>query len=253
MNSTQSGARRNERSKSRVQSVERACRLLQILTESASQEHTVLDLARAADIDRTVAYRVLRTLVDNGLAAERHGKYAIGPRAATLSLAYVEQTRLRQVALPYAVDLDAGLGDTPWIVSLAIPALDCAILVERLWKANAPLSTLLDLGTRLSLEGTAIGRCFLAYGAAVLPDAAACTPELKARLEDIRAADGIEYSSNEVRVGISALASIIRTSSGSPIGAICVSGADLEPQLSRDSDVAKKLSRTVQAISRVLR
>src|SRR5579875_936862 len=125
-------ARGSGQPKSRVQSVSRACQLLQALGEDSPGERTVLDLARATGMDRTIAYRLLRTLADNGLASERGGRYAIGARAATLSLAYIEHTGLRQAALPYAVDLHAELGDTPWIVSLAIPALDCAILVERL-------------------------------------------------------------------------------------------------------------------------
>jgi hypothetical protein len=37
------------------------------------------------------------------------------------------------------------------------------------------------------------------------------------------------------------------------VGAICVSGSDIEPVLSRDSAVAQRLARTASSISRALR
>jgi DNA-binding IclR family transcriptional regulator len=72
-------------------------------------------------------------------------------------------------------------------------------------------------------------------------------------LEDIRAAGGIEFSTNEVRPGISALASIIHNRRGTAVGAIAVSGADLGAELSRESAVAGKLARTASSIAHALR
>jgi IclR family acetate operon transcriptional repressor len=240
------------RSRSRVQSVSRACELLRLLETEAVEDASVLGLAKASGLDRTVTYRLLRTLVDNGLASETGGRYAVGAHAATLSLAYIEQTGLRQAALPYAVELHTTLADTPWIVSLAVPAVDCAILIERLWTSKAPLSTLIDLGTRLSLPRSSIGRCFLAYGVGLTPDLAR-DEDLAARLADIRAAGGVEYSFGEVRPGIGALACVIQNRHGDVVGAICVSGSDIEPVLSRHSAVAQRLARTASSISRALR
>ncbi len=237
-------------SRSRVQSVSRASELLRILANEHENEYTALALARITGLDRTVVYRLLRTLADDGLVAEHGGAFSIGPGAATLSLAYIDRNGLRRAALPYAVELHTELMDTPWIVSLAIPAVDCAILIERLWKPRAPLTTLIDLGTRLSLERSAIGRCFLASGAAQTRE---LDGALEARLDEIRTAGGIEWSQNEVRPGIAAVACTVSTPRGTPIGAICVSGPDLEDELSRESKVAMRLARTAASISAALR
>jgi DNA-binding IclR family transcriptional regulator len=235
-------------SRSRVQSVSRACELLRVL-ETGERSYTALALARATGLDRTVVYRLLRTLADDGLVVEEDGSFGLGPGAATLSLAYIDRNGLRRAGLPYAVELHTELIDTPWIVTLAIPARDCAILIERLWKPSAPLAALIDLGTRLPLERSAIGRCFLAYGAA---ETSTVDSALAARLEEVRAAGGIEHSRHEIRPGIAAVACIVRTPRGTPVGAVCVSGTELDDQLSRDSDVAIRLARTAASISAAL-
>lgn len=242
----------SRQSRSRVQSVSRACELLRLLETMPVEDASVVTLARISGLDRTVVYRLLRTLVDNGMVSESGGRYAVGARAATLSLAYVDQFGLRQAALPYAVELHTTLVDTPWIVSLAVPAADCAILIERLWTPKAPLSTLIDLGTRLSLPRSSIGRCFLAYGVGLTPELAA-NAELSQRLADIRAGHGVEYSFGEIRPGIGALASIVLDRQGVPVGAVCVSGSDIQPVLSRDSTLAQRLVRTAASIGQALR
>src|SRR4051794_22424863 len=88
----------------RVQSVDRACLLLNALAADPMRPQSALDLARATGLNRTVAHRLLRTLTENDLVSEAGGRYSIGSAAAVMSLAYVERLGLRQAALPYAVE-----------------------------------------------------------------------------------------------------------------------------------------------------
>ena len=61
-------------SRSRVQSVSRACELLRVL-ETGERSYTALALARETGLDRTVVYRLLRTLADEGrLVRARAGR-----------------------------------------------------------------------------------------------------------------------------------------------------------------------------------
>jgi IclR family transcriptional regulator, acetate operon repressor len=235
----------------RVQSVDRACLLLNALAAEPMRPQSALELARATGLNRTVAHRLLRTLAQNDLVAEAGGRYSIGSAAAVMSLAYVERLGLRQAALPYAVELHTSIDDSPWLVSLAIPATDCAILIDRFWKPQVPLASLLDLGTRLSLPGSAIGRTFLAYGHGGTPERD--TDEaLQRRLAAVREAGGVEWSADEIRPGLSAIAAAIRNRNGVPVGAVSISGPDLGPHLSYESELAQRVLGTAQSISRVL-
>jgi DNA-binding IclR family transcriptional regulator len=252
MASSETTAGEDEATRSaRVQSVDRACLLLNALAAEPMRPQSALELARSTGLNRTVAHRLLRTLTQNDLVAEAGGRYSIGSAAAVMSLAYVERLGLRQAALPYAVELHTSVQDSPWMVSLAIPATDCAILIDRLWKPQIPLASLLDLGTRLSLTGSAIGRCFLAYGHGSRPELDD-DEALQRRLADVRAAGGLDWSAEEIRPGLSALAAVIRNREGAPVGAVSVSGADLTPHLSSDSELAQRVRATAQSISRVL-
>lgn len=235
----------------RVQSVDRACLLLNALAAEPMRPKSALELARETGLHRTVAHRLLRTLTMNELLAESGGRYSIGSAAAVMSLAYVERLGLRQAALPYAVELHSSLQDLPWIVSLAIPAPDCAILIDRLWQPRAPLASLLDLGTRLSLHGSAIGRCFLAYGHGATPERED-DEGLQRRLGEVRDAGGLDWSANEIRPGISALAAAIRNRDGVPVGALSVSGPEMGPHLSTRSELAQRVQATAESIARVL-
>jgi IclR family acetate operon transcriptional repressor len=238
----------------RVQSVDRAIGVLQILAEDPFGSLSALEISRRSGLDRTVVHRLLRTLASHDLVAEQSGRYVIGSMSSVLSLAYIERIGLRQAALPYAVELHTKLLETPWIVSLAIPAWECAILIDRLWKPQAPLSTMLGLGARLPLQTSAIGRCLLAYGHphAATEGEAEAGEALEETLELIRQAGGVELSHDEIRPGIGAMAAAITNHRGVPVGAISVSGPEITDHLVRQGPLAHDLRATAHSISTVV-
>lgn len=72
---------------------------------------TVQQVSEMLGIHRTIAYRMLRTLVDFGLITQRsRGRYVGGARLATLADAYVP--RLQDIALPVMQRLADGQGAT---------------------------------------------------------------------------------------------------------------------------------------------
>lgn len=234
--------------------MQRAIQLLSLLADDARSSPTALELARSTGLHRTVVHRLLRTLAREGLVEERNGHYAMGPRTIGWANGYLDRVGVREAALPYAISLHQSLEGTPWIVSLAVPAWDSAVLIDRLWKPEAPLDSLLDVGTRLPLTTSAVGRCLLAYASDPHVQLRyEHSDELAQRLAEIRAAGGVEWSSHELQPGISALASVILSREQAPTGAIAVSGPGLETDLQRDSDVAQRLRRAAEAIGRALR
>lgn len=245
---------RRSPSRSEVQSVRRACQVLDCLTEHPHKTMSALELSNATGLDRTVVHRLLRTLTLEGLVDEEHGQYHLGPRTLALAQGHLSHTRIREIALPYALELHNELLERPWIVALGVPAGGFAVLIEQLWKPQAPLDRLLETGTRMPLAGSAIGRCLLAAGYQP-PEQVPGTdwPDgLTQRLETIREAGGVERSSSELRPGISALAAVILDCDADPVGAIAVSGPDMGQHLDRDSELADRLRRAASAIGRMV-
>jgi DNA-binding IclR family transcriptional regulator len=234
-----------------VQSVRRACQLLDALASDPGTAVSALDLARTTRLNRTVVHRLLRTLQMDGLVADAgNGRYRLGSATVGLGMRYLDGLGIRRAALPYAISLHTSIEGAPWIVSVAVRAGDYAVLVERLWKPEAPLDSLMDLGTHMPLRTSAAGRCLLAYPSSAYEGND--DPELMERVEQIREAGGVEVSSNELIPGMSAIAAAI-VPRDVAVGALIVSGLDLEPQLARDSDVAERLRRAATAIAGVLR
>lgn len=238
--------------RSTVRSVQKAVALLDELTRSR-RARSVSDLAAAVGQDRTVVHRLLRTLKGDGLVREESGRYRLGSRLHFYGTAYVDQLALSRVALPYIVDLKATVfRDYPWLVTLSVPIGDVASLIERIWAPGLPLAALGDMGMRLPIAGSAQGRAMLAYYGREELEAvvgAVRAESLRERLEEVRASGGVELASNEITPGISAVAAVILSPERRPVGAVAVSGSDLEPYLDRTAWVAARLRQTADQIA----
>lgn len=239
-----------------VQSVQRAAAVLEALA-ATSEALTVQQLAREVGLDRTVVHRLVRTLAVSGLVEDLGGsRYQVGPGLLSLGTAYLDRLAIRRAALPFAVELQMRtIGQEPWVVSVAVPARAEAILVDRLWSPRTPLDSILDVGTRLPIDRSATGRCMLAYcDQAEVEELLGRerAEELAPVLEEIRAAGGIEVSSNERRPGISAMAACVRNRAGRACASVIISGPELGEHLRRDSALAETLNRTAASIGTLL-
>lgn len=243
-------------SRSLVQSVQRAGLVLGALSDSPAPL-TVVELARALALDRTVVHRLVRTLVDQDFVEDLGaGRYQVGPGLLSLGNAYLDRMAIRRAALPFAIDLqNRALLGRPWVVAVAVPVRAEAILVDRIWTPQTPLNSILDVGTRLPIDRSANGRCMLAYRSyqevAELLGAERAA-ELRPVLDAIRGAGGVETSSNERRPGVSAMAAVICNRSDRAVAALAISGPDLEGELSRTSELAQQLQRAAASIGAML-
>ena len=240
----------------RVQSLQRAGEVLGALLDSGTAL-SALEVSRSIDLNRTIVHRLLRTLQDLGLVVETApGRYDLGPCTLLLGNAYLDRLHVRRLAIPYLVDLNNRVvRDRPWVVSLAIPVLRDAVIVEKLWQPAAPLDSILDIGTKLPFTASAMGRALLS----TLSDDEArerigteAHEAIRERLQQVRDRSFMDFALNERQPGISALAAAIVGPDGRAAGAVAVSGTRLEDELNPSRELAMHVRRTAQAISQVL-
>jgi DNA-binding IclR family transcriptional regulator len=240
-----------------VQSVDRACAVLDRLSASTAPR-SALELSEELGLHRTIVHRLLRTLTANGMAREeRGGRYLLGPRALLMGLDYLERMAVRKVALPYLLELRTNvIRDRPWAVTLGVPVEHEVVLVERVWHEQAPLSSLVDLGVRLPIDRSAAGWSLLAYYEPMEAREVvgrARFRELKPQLEEVRRLDGLAFADSSLRPGISALATPIFLPTGRPTAAAIVAGSELSSELHADSEISQHLRRVAELITVTLR
>jgi DNA-binding IclR family transcriptional regulator len=241
-----------------LQSVQRAIAIVQVVSQRPGL--TAQQIAELSGIERTGVHRLLRTLESEGLV-ERNGKgFRLGPRNLLFGNSYLAQHALRQVALPYQIDLLYRVfANRPWALAVLIRVGRAVTLVSHLWSPTAPLDSLLTIGLSGRIERAAGGRCILAY----LPEAEVdeivgteVAAELRPRLGQIRTDGGLDYVTASTKLGappgLSALSACIPDPDGIPIAALTLSGADLEEHLHPDSEPARHLRRTARQIGQVL-
>lgn len=141
----------------RVQSVQRAARLLKAIAESA-EPLTATDLAERCGLHRTTAWRILATLEEEGLAHREPAtnRYAIGYEITRLAGAGDES--LVRLARSYLAELSRRTGET---VSLAVPRQLHLVYVDQV---QAPHVMAADwLGRAVPLHATSTGKALLAW------------------------------------------------------------------------------------------
>jgi IclR family acetate operon transcriptional repressor len=240
---------------SSVHSVERAVQVLRALADTPGGG-SALALSAATGLDRTTVHRLLRTLAGAGMVAADGANYVLGPACTLLGAGRLDSTRLRELALPYAVDLQrSSVQDRPLVVSISCRALDQVVIVDRIWTPAVPLDIIVGIGWRFPIDGPVSGRTMLA----TLPGAAITAligrkrhAAIAPTLVSIRARDGMEFGSDEKHPGVSAMASPLVGADGMAVGALVVAGLGLVPDLSPDSRIARNLQRCAQSISRRL-
>ncbi|MPZ87339.1 MAG: helix-turn-helix domain-containing protein [Nitriliruptorales bacterium] len=238
-----------------VQSVRRAAAVLSTLAESQSPL-SAAEVARRTNLNRTIVYRLLRTLESDGLVRGDGGRFSLGEMHLRFGQSYLEGLGFYRSTLAYAVLLSTRfVGDRPWVVSLGVPVVDEIMLVDRHWSNQAPLDIILDIGVRLPIAGSALGRSILA----LRPEADVRRligddhyEQIADRLAEVRGSR-VSFADGEVQAGVCAVASPICDASGEPVAAIAVSGTDLRPHLDPCSEVAQRVRRAAEDLGREVR
>jgi DNA-binding IclR family transcriptional regulator len=154
----------------RIQAVDRAIALLKSVAASATPP-TVLELARDCGINRSTAWRLLRTLEHHGLVDRDPitQRYTVGYGAITVAAAVTDDALVRRVR-PLLAKLAAVTGES---VTLAVAKRFNLVYVDQVDPPNVMVPNWLD--KPLPLHATSGGKAFLAWLGpdqrdAVLPD-----------------------------------------------------------------------------------
>jgi DNA-binding IclR family transcriptional regulator len=142
----------------RIQAVDRAIALLKSVAASATPP-TVLELARDCGINRSTAWRLLRTLEHHGLVDRDPitQRYTVGYGAITVAAAVTDDALVRRVR-PLLAKLATVTGES---VTLAVAKRFNLVYVDQVDPPNVMVPNWLD--KPLPLHATSGGKAFLAW------------------------------------------------------------------------------------------
>ncbi|MFL6123079.1 IclR family transcriptional regulator [Actinophytocola sp.] len=227
-----------------------ASRVLALLGafDGAHRSMTLTELARRAELPLTTTHRLVAELVEWGALTRRaSGEYVVGSRLWDLGLLAPVQSGLRQVASPFLHDLYAATLAT---VHLAVRDGTSALYIDRL-SGHVSVPVVSDVGSRLPLHATGVGKVLLAYAPDevrtwVFTNLTRITPytitqpgRLRAELRRVPR-DGFAQTGEEMSIGACSVAVPIRgnvSTAGlaeSPGGPVVAALGIVVPRLGRD-------------------
>lgn len=240
-----------------LQSVDRALTILEILARHG--ELGVTGIAGELDVHKSTASRLVGALEAHRLVEQlgERGKYRLGFGLVRLAGATTARLDLPKQSRPMCRRLAAELGET---VNVAV--LDgTAVVNVAQEQGNAAISAHNWLGQRTPAHATSSGKVLLAWAAdperAAIVDAGLTkytdntitdSDALTAELTRIRER-GWASTSEELEIGLNAVAAPIRDADGFVVGAISVSGPSYRLAASSFPELAQRVTREAEAIS----
>jgi len=241
-----------------VRAVTRALAILNAFRQGGSL--ALAEIAKAADLDKATARRLLLTLMSSRFVAQDAAtqRYALGPAIRTLASSVPDSLDLRETAKPILVELAAELHMT---VFLSVYRDGRAICLERFHDMHGMEVRWWSVGGSLPLNCGGAPKVLLAHQGdeaidrmlagplpAMTPKSITDPDALKERLKKVRR-QGWEFAVDDVAVGLSALAVPIFGEDGALVCVISLGG--LTPQMSERGKPRHlgRLHRAAKAIS----
>jgi DNA-binding IclR family transcriptional regulator len=190
----------------RLQTLDRGLDALELLADGTPR--SVLDIAGALGLHRSVTYRVVRTLEDRGyLERTADGRYALG--LAVAALARAVRGELTTAAMPELAEL---ADETACTAFLVVPSGEEAVTLVAVEPRRSRAHVSHRPGQRHPLTSGAPGLAILAAGPA--------RPDERAEIPWARQTGWVR-TTGEVLTGLSALAAPLRFADGS-VAALCL-------------------------------
>lgn len=209
----------------------RGLQLLDAVLASGREGLRVVDLCRAAGLERATVHRLLATLVESGYAAQRgRFRYVAGPRLAAMA----QPAGMPNIAVrlrPVLERVSAACGDAAFAIVREGPASHC---IARHVGTHPVQILVIQVGTRQPLGVGAAGLALLsalpddevnaavAANARVLGRYGGMTPERMALLVRATRERGWSVIGNHATDGVLAVGMAVRSSEGEPVAAISV-------------------------------
>lgn len=214
-----------------VRSFERGLRVIRSFGASGSQL-TLADVARATDLNRATARRLLLTLEELGYARRVGDRFSLTPRVLDLGYAYLASFGVPELALPYLEQLSEEVHEAS---SVGVLDGSDVIYVARV-PANRVMTVSIGLGTRFPAYRTSLGRALLAAlpddevariwhdsdRTEALPSTVATLDDLRTRLVQVRER-GYALVDQELEMGVRSVAAPLHDAGGRTVAAINIS------------------------------
>jgi DNA-binding IclR family transcriptional regulator len=245
-----------------LKTVKRSLRVIEVLAEE--QDGCGLnELARKLDLNKTVVYRILLTLMEHGYVVQdpSSNHYLLGMKLFELGSAVVNRTGLRKAALGPMGELGRLCRET---INLAVLDGTEAVYLDRIECAE-PLRADLQVGRRVPSYCSALGKVLLAY---LPPDELEVvlssisfnrhTPttitdrdQLRRHLQAVREA-GYSLDDEEYVPGVRCVAAPVFNHRGQVVAAVSIAGPSVRLTRERILSLVDPLKATAEAISRNL-
>lgn len=239
---------------SEVKTLARGLRILELLAE-VEGGMTSTELAEQLAIDKSSMSRLMNTLVSYGFAErdEQTRRYFLGTYMQELGRRAGQHASLRDLVEPYLQHLSSLTGENAHVAVYAAPH---AVTIADV-PSTEPLRVVSEVGRRLPLHCSAIGKCLLAFAALPLPTSFARytsrtivdAAQLKLQLEQIRY-QGYALDDEELTLGVRGIAVPIRNREGRTIATMGLSGPTVRltfEQLPRLVELLSQAARDVSA------
>jgi IclR family transcriptional regulator, pca regulon regulatory protein len=211
-----------------VRAFERGLRVIRAFGAQHA-ELTLSEVARAAELNRATARRLLLTLEELGYARRDHDRFSLTPRVLELGYAYLSTLGVPEIALPYLEQLSAEVRESSSIGVLD----DTEVTYVGRVPARRIMTVSIGLGTRFPAYRTSLGRALLAS----LPDEQVAdiwersdrsdpTPTTVATLEDLLAElaqvrrAGFALVDQELELGVRSIAAPLHDAHGQTVAAV---------------------------------
>jgi DNA-binding IclR family transcriptional regulator len=256
---TESGQFGREAVPSPVQSVDRAIAILYLLAERGGDGVGVTEVAAELGVHKSTAFRLMMALENGDLVEqlEERGKYYLGRGIVRLAGATTAQLELPRESRPVCRQLAADLGET---VNLAIADTGAATNILQEYGSSA-ITGRNWIGRRTPLHATASGKVLLTWSDEATvkqvlgrdlpeftPHTISDAPTLEAELRRVRN-QGWASTSEELEVGLNAIAAPVRDSTGDVVAAVGVSGPSYRLTVGSFPEVAARLLDGAHEIS----
>jgi DNA-binding IclR family transcriptional regulator len=221
------------------------------------------EIAARTGLPKPTISRLTHTLTQLGylIHLERHNKYRLGTAVLSLGYTALAGMDIREVARPLMQEL-ADYSD----VAVALGSFDhTSMIYIKICRGRGALTIRLDIGSRIPVATTAMGRAYLAAisaekRAAILEQVRSRHPQdwprIQAGLEqalDDSARTGFTLSVGEWQSGVNAVAAAVRLpDSDTVMGLNCGGAAFLLPRERMKDDLGPRLVQLAQRIETAL-
>lgn len=239
-----------------VQSVERAVTILEILARAG--EAGVTEMANEIGVHKSTAFRLVSTLEKSGLVeqAEDRGKYRLGVGLLRLAGATTARLDVVQEARPICRKLSSDTGET---VNIAVLSDRSAFYLDQ-FSGSSALQPHNWVGQHIPLHATSNGKVLLSELpdqelARVVPSLPSYTANtittkkrLRRELEEVRL-QGYAIATDELEIGLAAMAAPIRNAHGDVIASLSISGPTFRLDESRLRELQPLLVQAATEVS----